>query len=428
MAACTCKRALKPRWRSSGVRRLSLSGRSGAGLRGCGINTEKAAIGDTFQLAFHVFSRAMPAQHASYSKTIVVVDPCQPGETYCPDSDLKCDGTPCTLRRQLEAEGQLRPLAAPQLVVADTEGTQLLDTTLVLNTTCGDPLLFNLQPCVLGEDAAETRPCSLRVVTDERFAARPTVARTVFAGACDLASLLRGEDGACVTCTAADIQAGDCEPSTQYVRISATDPSGAATQALDFVVRVRAKRAQAPGQLAAIVAQPSNAADAIVAVQRTTSRALTALAADEAACAGSAVYFGSTVADVRSSVAASADAGSVPGLNMTATATISLASEEGDPAQQEQLLRCLDAVLSSPHALQSAAQAVQALETLAGEARVTQLAFQPANTATLSQCPSVAADDRMRAWAQAAVEQAAAHARVIAAELVRYHRLYRRGL
>ena len=389
-----------------------------AGLQGCGINTESAATGDTFELPFHVFSRSMPAQHASYRKTIVVVDPCQPGETYCADSGLKCDGTPCPLRKQLEAEGQLRPQDPPRVVVADSVNATFARGWLLVDTVCGDPLLFNIEPCVLGAQRAAARPCSLRVIMDDRFTAGPTVLEHVFAGPCDFGRLLSEDDGGCVTCSGASIRDGRCEPSQQYVRLYVMDPSGAAAPPFDVLVRVRARRAEVTGALSGTVAQAQgqrvSAVDAAAAIQRATTRALAALAAADAACVGADVAFGSRLSGVRSQAATS---GAALSQDVTATATISLGADDSDGVQQAQLLGCLDAVLRSPAALQAALLAPPASE----HTYVTHLAFQPSQNATASACATSAPSERMAKWSEAAVAEAGAYLRLITAELVRRH-------
>jgi hypothetical protein len=40
-------------------------------------------VGSIFEVAFWVFDQQSPARNATVSRTVVIVEPCNPGLTYC---------------------------------------------------------------------------------------------------------------------------------------------------------------------------------------------------------------------------------------------------------------------------------------------------------------------------------------------------------
>ena len=74
------------------------------GLRGCGVNITRAAVGSTLSVRFMVFDDASPARNASVTRTLTVVSPCAPGEQLC-DGDV-CSAVSCALRQSLLVRGR----------------------------------------------------------------------------------------------------------------------------------------------------------------------------------------------------------------------------------------------------------------------------------------------------------------------------------
>ena len=85
------------------------------GLAGCGVDTEEAPIGTSFNVSFTVFDSSRPAASASIIRTVTVVYPCPTSEIYCPDRAVQCAETPCSLRDEaVEPAAEYRP---PELAV-----------------------------------------------------------------------------------------------------------------------------------------------------------------------------------------------------------------------------------------------------------------------------------------------------------------------
>lgn len=79
------------------------------GLQGCGIDTENAHLGTSFNVSFVVFDSHRPAASASIFRTITVISPCSGTEIYCPDRAVQCASVPCALRDHIDDPQVLDP-------------------------------------------------------------------------------------------------------------------------------------------------------------------------------------------------------------------------------------------------------------------------------------------------------------------------------
>ena len=77
------------------------------GLRGCGVNITRAAVGSTLAVRFMVFDDASPARNASVSRTLTVVSPCTTEQFLCADDS--CSNIACALRDSLACEYSSTP-------------------------------------------------------------------------------------------------------------------------------------------------------------------------------------------------------------------------------------------------------------------------------------------------------------------------------
>lgn len=72
------------------------------GLSGCGIDTQHAQLGATFEVAFVVFNEGRPALHSEVTRRLRVVSPC-PAQVFCPSLTPQCGSTSCAARGALVA-------------------------------------------------------------------------------------------------------------------------------------------------------------------------------------------------------------------------------------------------------------------------------------------------------------------------------------
>ncbi|KAK3243702.1 hypothetical protein CYMTET_46660 [Cymbomonas tetramitiformis] len=68
------------------------------GVQGC-VNTS-ATVGTIFDVIFVVYDSAQPAQRATVTRHVIIVNPCAVGEEIC--ADLSCSDIPCETRNELE--------------------------------------------------------------------------------------------------------------------------------------------------------------------------------------------------------------------------------------------------------------------------------------------------------------------------------------
>ena len=65
------------------------------GISLCGVNTSQA-VGTTYSVDFMVFDLSIPSKNASVTRTIQIIDPCNPGQYLC--SDGTCSSVTCGVR------------------------------------------------------------------------------------------------------------------------------------------------------------------------------------------------------------------------------------------------------------------------------------------------------------------------------------------
>ena len=65
------------------------------GISLCGVNTSQA-VGTTYSVNFMVFDLSIPSKNASVTRTIQIIDPCNPGQYLC--SDGTCSSVTCDVR------------------------------------------------------------------------------------------------------------------------------------------------------------------------------------------------------------------------------------------------------------------------------------------------------------------------------------------
>ena len=125
---CFCELHVKP---NALCKHLSISKLCGmrAGLQGCDIATATSRVGTSFNLTFIVFDSHMPAALASLTKSITVISPCSPTQTFCPGSAPVCGAGPCSLRGASAAVTSPTPVATanftnlPEGSVAPSDGS-----------------------------------------------------------------------------------------------------------------------------------------------------------------------------------------------------------------------------------------------------------------------------------------------------------------
>jgi hypothetical protein len=91
------------------------------GLSGCGIDTLNAPVGTEFALAFTVSDLSIPPATSEVLRRIIVVSPCKPGQTYCPElagpalstDEFACGKTDCISRAAILAQQPVQPTRAP---------------------------------------------------------------------------------------------------------------------------------------------------------------------------------------------------------------------------------------------------------------------------------------------------------------------------
>jgi hypothetical protein len=116
------------------------------GVRGC-LDTA-APVGTIFEVAFWVFDQQSPARNATATRTVVVVEPCAPGLTYC-DVDSKCGVAACAVRETIQPRRRRRrggsassDVIPPNLTLAVDELTlDYLTASPIALTACADGAL-----------------------------------------------------------------------------------------------------------------------------------------------------------------------------------------------------------------------------------------------------------------------------------------------
>jgi hypothetical protein len=116
------------------------------GLSGCGIDTVNAPVGTVFVLAFTVSDYSFPPATSEVLRRIIVVSPCDQGQTYCPDlakpvrpiGQFACGTTDCISRAAILA---LQPIQPP-VVPPSMEFSKALPVATISNRSDG----FSLFP------------------------------------------------------------------------------------------------------------------------------------------------------------------------------------------------------------------------------------------------------------------------------------------
>ena len=213
------------------------------GLAGCGVDTEQAPIGTSFNLSFTVFDSSRPSASASILRTVTVISPCPASEVYCPDRAVECAATPCDLREEvLEAEPQYAP---PELILDSSavpyDALQFSEVPGAVRevqvwAVCGErPVLDFTNVCGAANQADLRRTegmecrtrnaeCVLRALPSTSSDPEPVVA------------LVRRDESACdddarceVQCSLDAITTGRCPPSRQAFTMHAFHESGSLT-------------------------------------------------------------------------------------------------------------------------------------------------------------------------------------------------------
>ena len=171
-----------------------------AGLAGCGVATETAAIGTQFTVEFLVFDRHVPAASASVTKTITVVSPCTDFQLFCPGLQPECAADlPCALRSEPSEEQPLSRLAAsPESAFPSGAVVFSADANAAtVHTVCGYPpsVILDVCPQTATNDSSVELPACVFSAPD------PTQAHTISSVACPF------EDAVAGTCSVCPIEA-----------------------------------------------------------------------------------------------------------------------------------------------------------------------------------------------------------------------------
>jgi hypothetical protein len=209
------------------------------GLAGCGIDTQNAPVGTTFEVVFTVFDLGRPAASASLVRVISIVSPCKSTETYCPSSPVACATSPCSLRQVL-APSQLPD--APANIIANISmapansarlkaaadsgtGTDLLETVQLWGV-CGRPFPVAFSEVCGAAPAHDVQGDACSV--DDRLCiisveAQPGIAVVdadvvLVKEAC---SSERRNGWGCESCSLKALSTGQCAPSTHTFTVAA---------------------------------------------------------------------------------------------------------------------------------------------------------------------------------------------------------------
>lgn len=248
------------------------------GLAGCGVSTENAPIGTSFNISYTIFDSHRPAASASLLRTIIVMSPCASSETYCPDRAVKCAATPCGLR---DAIDEPEEVYVPPEIVVDLSGipsdsAQLVEAPgtipgLTVSTICGEapPLDFtnvcgaanqgDLQESSWHQCSERAGECALSALQHTASDPDPLVAR--------IKRHNRGcqsGDASCdVECSLAAVATGRCSPSRQSFSMHAFHATGSASAGAVntpmLLVHIEIVKAQAAASITMNVTVSSNA-------------------------------------------------------------------------------------------------------------------------------------------------------------------------
>jgi hypothetical protein len=111
------------------------------GVSGCGIDTVSAPVGTVFALAFTVSDLSFPPITSEALRRIVVVSPCEQGQTYCPalaqptlaTSEFACGTTDCMSRSAIISLQPVKPPLVPPYI----EFSKALPVSAISNRSAG---------------------------------------------------------------------------------------------------------------------------------------------------------------------------------------------------------------------------------------------------------------------------------------------------
>jgi hypothetical protein len=115
------------------------------GLAGCGVDTVNAPVGTVFVVAFTVSDLSFPPATSEVVRRILVVSPCNRGQTYCPalaqpphpTGEFACGTTDCISRAAILA---LQPVQPP-LVTASVEFSKALPVSAISKSSAGSSVM-----------------------------------------------------------------------------------------------------------------------------------------------------------------------------------------------------------------------------------------------------------------------------------------------
>jgi len=105
-------------------------------------------VGSIFEVAFWVFDQQSPARNATVSRTVAIVEPCDPGLTYCA-VDQGCGLAACSIRESIRSSVRV-DLTPPTL--------NLSTHHLTLDYLAASPV--SLSACASGACASDSHPAT----------------------------------------------------------------------------------------------------------------------------------------------------------------------------------------------------------------------------------------------------------------------------
>jgi hypothetical protein len=129
----------------------------------CGIDTANVPVGNVFVLAFTVLDFSFPPVTSEAVRRIIVVSPCDKGQTYCPDlakpahpiGEFACGTADCISRAAIVALQLIQPRMGPPSIALSNS----LPVSAISNTSAG---FWRYYRSVLGRSATtSSQVCSL---------------------------------------------------------------------------------------------------------------------------------------------------------------------------------------------------------------------------------------------------------------------------
>ena len=207
-----------------------------AGLQGCGIQSQTALPGASFNLTFMVFDNSMPAASATFTKTISIISPCAPGKVFCRGMAPLCGEGPCSLRQRADSAAPAEPEFAIDISQLPAGSARYTPDGVEVMAVCGAPLPVVLPVCRQADSALG---CLAR-------AAPRTAVLQQRVRAC---SLQDAESGNCTLCSAAALRRRMCSASEQHFAYE--NKAGSNLQAVAVTVTEAVGRLRAAFEVAA---------------------------------------------------------------------------------------------------------------------------------------------------------------------------------